>query len=75
MENVRTLKLIVLSFTLKFSSPFQEESLHFQNKLDALEAEILRLRHELQELESVNTDAQHARNVARVGEWDKHSIK
>uniref|UniRef100_A0A670ZXE9 Outer dynein arm docking complex subunit 3 n=1 Tax=Pseudonaja textilis TaxID=8673 RepID=A0A670ZXE9_PSETE len=42
-----------------------QESLHFQNKLDALEAEILRLRHELQELESVNTDAQHARNVAR----------
>ncbi|KAK9407747.1 coiled coil domain-containing protein [Crotalus adamanteus] len=49
----------------KLKAHMQEESLHFQNKLDALEAEILRLRHELQELESVNTDAQHARNVAR----------
>ncbi|XP_013920575.1 PREDICTED: coiled-coil domain-containing protein 151 [Thamnophis sirtalis] len=49
----------------KLKAHMQEESLHFQNKLDALEAEILRLRHELQELESVNTEAQHARNVAR----------
>uniref|UniRef100_A0A8C6XWM6 Outer dynein arm docking complex subunit 3 n=1 Tax=Naja naja TaxID=35670 RepID=A0A8C6XWM6_NAJNA len=49
----------------KLKAHMQEESLHFQNKLDALEAEILRLRHELQELENVNTDAQHARNVAR----------
>ncbi|XP_063150499.1 outer dynein arm-docking complex subunit 3 isoform X3 [Candoia aspera] len=49
----------------KLKAHMQEESLHFQNKLDTLEAEILRLRHELQELESVNTDAQHARNVAR----------
>ncbi|KAM6471251.1 outer dynein arm-docking complex subunit 3 isoform 2-T2 [Liasis olivaceus] len=49
----------------KLKAHMQEESLHFQNKLDALEAEILHLRHELQDLESVNTEAQHARNVAR----------
>ncbi|XP_061496320.1 outer dynein arm-docking complex subunit 3 isoform X2 [Rhineura floridana] len=50
----------------KLKAHMQEESLHFQNKLDALEAEILRLRHELKDLESVNSDAQHARDAARA---------
>uniref|UniRef100_A0A8D2LF11 Coiled-coil domain containing 151 n=1 Tax=Varanus komodoensis TaxID=61221 RepID=A0A8D2LF11_VARKO len=49
----------------KLKEHMQEQSLHFQNKLDALESEILRLRHELSELEIVNADAQHARDTAR----------
>ncbi|XP_062975217.1 outer dynein arm-docking complex subunit 3 isoform X1 [Elgaria multicarinata webbii] len=55
----------ITSMYQKLKAHMQEQSLHFQNKLDALEAEILRLRHELQDLESVNTDAQHARDAAR----------
>ncbi|XP_053227085.1 outer dynein arm-docking complex subunit 3 isoform X2 [Podarcis raffonei] len=50
----------------KLKSHMQEQSLHFQNKLDAMEAEILRLRNELKDLESVNTEAQHARDTARA---------
>ncbi|XP_015279883.1 PREDICTED: coiled-coil domain-containing protein 151, partial [Gekko japonicus] len=42
-----------------------EESLHFQHKLDALEAEISRLSLELRDLENVNSDAQRARDAAR----------
>ncbi|XP_048347109.1 outer dynein arm-docking complex subunit 3 isoform X1 [Sphaerodactylus townsendi] len=49
----------------KIKTHIQEESLHFQNKLDTLEAEISRLRHELQDLESVNSDALQARDAAR----------
>lgn len=49
----------------KLKDHMQEESLHFQNRLDALEAEIFRLRHELKDLESVNADALHARDSAR----------
>ncbi|KAL7988356.1 hypothetical protein Chor_007275 [Crotalus horridus] len=50
---------------VRITNMYKKLKAHMQNKLDALESEILRLRHELQELESVNTDAQHARNVAR----------
>ncbi|XP_066472424.1 outer dynein arm-docking complex subunit 3 isoform X1 [Tiliqua scincoides] len=55
----------ITSMYQKLKAHMQEESLHFQNKLDALEAEIFRLRHELKDLESVNTDALHARDAAR----------
>ncbi|XP_033029398.1 coiled-coil domain-containing protein 151 isoform X1 [Lacerta agilis] len=50
----------------KLKSHMQEQSLHFQNKLDAMEAEILRLRNELKDLESVNMEAQHTRDTARA---------
>ncbi|XP_060108430.1 outer dynein arm-docking complex subunit 3 [Heteronotia binoei] len=49
----------------KLKTHMQEESLHFQNKLDTLESEISRLSLELRDLESVNSDAQHARDAAR----------
>ncbi|XP_020647384.3 outer dynein arm-docking complex subunit 3 isoform X1 [Pogona vitticeps] len=49
----------------KLKAHMQEESLHYQNRLDALEAEILRLRHELKDLESVNAEALHARDAAK----------
>ncbi|XP_053152488.1 outer dynein arm-docking complex subunit 3 [Hemicordylus capensis] len=55
----------ITSMYQKLKVHMQEESLHFQNKLDALEAEIFRLRHELKDLESVNTDALQARDAAR----------
>nr|XP_056721612.1 outer dynein arm-docking complex subunit 3 [Euleptes europaea] len=55
----------ITSMYQKLKSHMQEESLHFQNKLNALEAEISRLGHELQDLESVNSDALHARDAAR----------
>uniref|UniRef100_A0A8D0B832 ODAD1 central coiled coil region domain-containing protein n=1 Tax=Salvator merianae TaxID=96440 RepID=A0A8D0B832_SALMN len=50
----------------KLKAHMQEEAMHFQNKLDALEAEILRLHNELKDLESVNADALHARDAARA---------
>ncbi|XP_067416549.1 outer dynein arm-docking complex subunit 3 isoform X1 [Emydura macquarii macquarii] len=43
----------------------QEESLTAQTQLDALEAEILRLHHELQGLQVMNTEAQTTRDAAR----------
>ncbi|KAJ7317012.1 hypothetical protein JRQ81_003174 [Phrynocephalus forsythii] len=55
----------ITSMYQKLKAHMQEESLHYQNRLDTLEAEILRLRHELKDLESVNTDALHARDAAK----------
>ncbi|XP_067416550.1 outer dynein arm-docking complex subunit 3 isoform X2 [Emydura macquarii macquarii] len=43
----------------------KEESLTAQTQLDALEAEILRLHHELQGLQVMNTEAQTTRDAAR----------
>ncbi|XP_043940554.1 outer dynein arm-docking complex subunit 3 [Protopterus annectens] len=44
----------------------QDESLTFQSRLDALEAEILRQRQELKELEMMNNDAQLSRDAAKA---------
>ncbi|XP_077186056.1 outer dynein arm-docking complex subunit 3 [Paroedura picta] len=55
----------ITSMYQKLKAHMQEESLHFQNRLDALEAEISRLSHELRDLENVNTDALNARDAAR----------
>lgn len=44
----------------------QEESLTFQSQLDLLEAEILRQRQELKELQMVNKEAVASREMARV---------
>nr|XP_032651446.1 uncharacterized protein LOC116833807 [Chelonoidis abingdonii] len=44
----------------------QEESLTAQTQLDALEAEILRLHHELHGLQAMNTEAQATRDAARL---------
>ncbi|XP_050780985.1 outer dynein arm-docking complex subunit 3 isoform X1 [Gopherus flavomarginatus] len=43
----------------------QEESLTAQTQLDTLEAEILRLHHELHGLQAMNTEAQATRDAAR----------
>ncbi|XP_054842241.1 outer dynein arm-docking complex subunit 3-like [Eublepharis macularius] len=55
----------ITSMYQKLKNHMQEERLHFKNKLDALEAEISGLCHELKDLECVNTEAQHARDAAR----------
>ncbi|XP_042303592.1 outer dynein arm-docking complex subunit 3 [Sceloporus undulatus] len=55
----------ITSMYQKLKAHMQEKSLHFQNRLDALQTEISHLRHEFNELESVESEAQHARDTAR----------
>ncbi|XP_053319182.1 outer dynein arm-docking complex subunit 3 [Spea bombifrons] len=50
----------------KLKDHMQEESLTFQSQLDLLEAEILRQRQELKELQTMNRDAVMARDTARA---------
>ncbi|XP_068130354.1 outer dynein arm-docking complex subunit 3 isoform X2 [Hyperolius riggenbachi] len=51
---------------LKLKDHMQEESLTFQSQLDLLEAEILRQRQELKELQVMNKDAEMSREMART---------
>lgn len=44
----------------------QEESLHLGNRLDFMEAEVVRTKHELEELHLVNQEALNARDIAKV---------
>lgn len=44
----------------------QEESLTFQGQLDSLEAEILKHREELHNLQVMNNDAQLSKEAAKV---------
>ena len=44
----------------------QEESLHLENRLDFLEAEVVRAKRELEELQVVNQEAFNARDIAKV---------
>ena len=44
----------------------QEESLHLENRLDFMEAEVVRTKHELEELNVVNQEAVNARDIAKV---------
>lgn len=44
----------------------QEESLHLENRLDFMEAEVVRTKHELEELNVVNQEALNARDIAKV---------
>ncbi|KAH0628707.1 hypothetical protein JD844_010136 [Phrynosoma platyrhinos] len=55
----------ITSMYQKLKAHMQEKSLHFQNRLDALQAEISYLRHEFKELESVESEAQRARDTTR----------
>ncbi|KAM9245059.1 outer dynein arm-docking complex subunit 3 isoform 2-T2 [Dugong dugon] len=43
----------------------KEESLNLENRLDAMEAEVVRTKHELEELHLVNQEALNARNIAK----------
>ena len=44
----------------------QEESLHLGNRLDFMEAEVVKTKHELEELHLVNQEALNARDIAKV---------
>ncbi|XP_066449755.1 outer dynein arm-docking complex subunit 3 isoform X2 [Eleutherodactylus coqui] len=56
----------VYSVYQKLKDHMQEESLTFQSQLDLLEAEILRQRNELKELQMMNKDAVMSRDMARA---------
>ncbi|XP_039269652.1 outer dynein arm-docking complex subunit 3-like [Styela clava] len=49
----------------KIKAHLQQESLTFHNQLDAQEADILKTRHELKEVQSMYSDAQVARDDAK----------
>ncbi|XP_072458382.1 outer dynein arm-docking complex subunit 3-like isoform X7 [Notamacropus eugenii] len=50
---------------LQLKAYMQEESLHFEKKLDAMEGEVKRLRHEFSELQNLIQDATGARDAAK----------
>ncbi|KAM9245058.1 outer dynein arm-docking complex subunit 3 isoform 1-T1 [Dugong dugon] len=50
---------------LQLKAYLQEESLNLENRLDAMEAEVVRTKHELEELHLVNQEALNARNIAK----------
>ncbi|XP_078010045.1 outer dynein arm-docking complex subunit 3 isoform X2 [Phascolarctos cinereus] len=50
---------------LQLKAYMQEESLNFENKLDAMEGEVSRLRHEFSELQNVGQQATDARDAAK----------
>uniref|UniRef100_F7B205 Ral guanine nucleotide dissociation stimulator like 3 n=1 Tax=Equus caballus TaxID=9796 RepID=F7B205_HORSE len=43
----------------------KEESLHLENRLDSVEAEVVRTKHEVEELQVVNQEALNARDIAK----------
>ncbi|XP_075715179.1 outer dynein arm-docking complex subunit 3 isoform X2 [Rhinoderma darwinii] len=56
----------IYSVYQKLKDHMQEESLTFQSQLDLLEAEILRQRNELKELQMMNKDAVMSRDMTRT---------
>ncbi|XP_066130016.1 outer dynein arm-docking complex subunit 3 isoform X4 [Saccopteryx bilineata] len=50
---------------LKLKAYLQEESLHLENRLDFMEAEVVKTKHELEELHVVNQEALNARDIAK----------
>lgn len=52
--------------TLFPPTPLQEESLTFQGQLDSLEAEILKHREELHNMQVMNNNAQLSKEAAKV---------
>ncbi|XP_041444829.1 outer dynein arm-docking complex subunit 3 isoform X2 [Xenopus laevis] len=56
----------IFSVYQKLKEHMQEESLTFQTQLDLIEAEILKQRNELKELEKMNKDALQAQDEARA---------
>ncbi|XP_056426382.1 outer dynein arm-docking complex subunit 3 isoform X2 [Hyla sarda] len=56
----------IYSVYQKLKDHMQEESLTFQSQLDLLEAEILRQRNELKDLQMMNKDAVMSRDAARA---------
>ncbi|XP_023373832.1 coiled-coil domain-containing protein 151 isoform X2 [Otolemur garnettii] len=50
---------------LHLKAYLQEESLNLENRLDSMEAEVVRTKHELEELHVVNQEALNARDIAK----------
>ncbi|XP_024412632.1 outer dynein arm-docking complex subunit 3 isoform X2 [Desmodus rotundus] len=50
---------------LQLKAYLQEESLHLENRLDSMEAEVVKTKHELEELHVVNQEALNARDIAK----------
>uniref|UniRef100_A0A4W2H8X2 Outer dynein arm docking complex subunit 3 n=1 Tax=Bos indicus x Bos taurus TaxID=30522 RepID=A0A4W2H8X2_BOBOX len=55
----------ITSVYLQLKAYLQEESLHLGNRLDFMEAEVVRTKHELEELHLVNQEALNARDIAK----------
>ncbi|XP_057565662.1 outer dynein arm-docking complex subunit 3 isoform X1 [Hippopotamus amphibius kiboko] len=55
----------ITSVYLQLKAYLQEESLHLENRLDFMEAEVVRTKHELEELNLVNQEALNARDIAK----------
>ncbi|XP_007526115.2 outer dynein arm-docking complex subunit 3 isoform X1 [Erinaceus europaeus] len=55
----------ITSVYLQLKAYLQEEGLHLGNRLDAMEAEVMRAKRELEELHAVNQDALNARDIAK----------
>ncbi|CAO2635801.1 Outer dynein arm-docking complex subunit 3 [Lemmus lemmus] len=51
---------------LQLKSYLQEESLNLENRLDSMEAEVVKTKHEVVELKVVNQEALNARDLAKV---------
>nr|KAF6400604.1 coiled-coil domain containing 151 [Rousettus aegyptiacus] len=50
---------------LQLKAYLQEESLHLENHLDFMEAEVIKTKHELEELHVVNQEALNAQDIAK----------
>ncbi|XP_054939416.1 outer dynein arm-docking complex subunit 3 [Physeter macrocephalus] len=50
---------------LQLKAYLQEESLRLENRLDFMEAEVVRTKHQLEKLNLVNQEALNARNIAK----------
>lgn len=50
---------------LQLKAYLQEESLHFENRLDSMESEVVKTKQELEEMRVVNQEALNTQNVAK----------
>ncbi|XP_060226857.1 outer dynein arm-docking complex subunit 3 isoform X2 [Meriones unguiculatus] len=55
----------ITSVYLQLKSYLQEESLSLENRLDSMEAEVVKTKHEVEELKVVNQEALNARDIAK----------
>ncbi|XP_006898918.1 PREDICTED: coiled-coil domain-containing protein 151 [Elephantulus edwardii] len=55
----------ITSVYLQLKAYLQEESLNLENRLGTMEAEVLRTKHELEDLHLVNQEALNARDIAK----------
>ncbi|XP_037361774.1 outer dynein arm-docking complex subunit 3 isoform X2 [Talpa occidentalis] len=55
----------ITSVYLQLKAYLQEESLNLENRLDSMEAEVVKTKHELEELHVVNREALNARDIAK----------